>query len=91
MRTIELNIAFGYPVFWNKFKVLRDIVQNFYDALGAERFGKEFRTDYDEVGQRATLSSEGGGFDYRWLIHIGASSKQGKDSGYAGFTVRVSR
>ena len=31
---IRLNLIFDYPVRWSRFKVLRDLLQNFYDAVG---------------------------------------------------------
>ena len=33
---IPLNLVVDYPVQWSRFKVLRDFLQNFYDALGYE-------------------------------------------------------
>ena len=47
MKTIPLNIMFSYPIKWTKQQVLRDFVQNFYDALGAKLFFNLFKTNYD--------------------------------------------
>jgi hypothetical protein len=34
---VNLNLVWDYPVFWSQYKVLRDLVQNFYDAVGPVR------------------------------------------------------
>lgn len=30
---IPLNIVTTYPVHWNKYEILRDFIQNFYDSV----------------------------------------------------------
>lgn len=48
MQQIEkLNLVMSYPVKWTIFAVMRDYVQNFYDAVGADRFGKDFSYIYN--------------------------------------------
>ena len=89
MKTIPLNIMMTYPVKWDKKSVLRDIVQNFYDDSGASEFGSKFKHQYlpDEsnAGGRLVLSMDNTGFNYEWLLHIGATTKQEKPGKYAGF------
>jgi len=78
---IRLNIAMSYPVKWDERKIMNNFVQNFYDALGAERFGERFRNRME--GTMLTLSADEG-FAEDWLFYLGASSKRGGEGGYAG-------
>lgn len=78
---IRLNIAMSYPVKWDERKIMNNFVQNFYDALGAERFGERFRHRME--GTMLTLSADEG-FAEDWLFYLGASSKRGGEGGYAG-------
>ena len=84
MKTIPLNIMLSYPVKWTKQQVLRDIVQNFYDDIGAKNFYKLFKTKYIPEKKEIILSITSKGFSYEWLLHLGASSKQDKPGKYAG-------
>ena len=43
---IKLGISMGYPVNWGFERILRDLIQNFYDSIGSECFGKEFSYKY---------------------------------------------
>jgi len=85
MKTIPLNIVTSYPVKWTKHQVLRDIVQNFYDAVGAQNFFLNFKLNYILNEEKASLSITNYGFSYEWLLHIGASTKQNTSGKYAGF------
>jgi hypothetical protein len=88
MLKIPLNLMLNYQIRWSKQKVLRDLIQNFYDAAGAGKFGKVFKYAYqtDPVKKgKIILSMTSEGFSYEWLIHIGASSKQEETGRYAGF------
>jgi len=85
MKTIPLNIMLSYPVKWTKHQVLRDIVQNFYDEAGMLCFNKKFKTKYTIDDNTVTISLGSKGFSYEWLLHMGASTKQGKTGEYAGF------
>jgi hypothetical protein len=42
LEIIPLNLVVDYPVRWSRFKVLRDFLQNFYDALGCQAWQKRF-------------------------------------------------
>lgn len=81
---IPLNLVFGYPVRWSRYKVMRDFIQNFYDAVGVAGWTDRFYFEYkDEV---LTLFARDVQFNYAWLLHIGASTKRGSEAGrYAGF------
>ena len=85
---IKLGVAADYPVHWTFERILRDLIQNFYDSIGYEHFGKEFHYEYhkdDDWGEyQLTMSTEGHPFHYEWLIYIGGSTKTGKPEQYAG-------
>ena len=87
MKIVPLNLMLSYPVKWKKQQVLRDIVQNFYDDIGANDFSKKFKKVYinDNSGGKIVLSAVSDGFNYEWLLHIGASTKQVDVGKYAGF------
>lgn len=40
--TIPLNLVVDYPVRWSRYKVLRDLLQNFYDAVGHQAWQQRF-------------------------------------------------
>jgi hypothetical protein len=80
---ITLNLLCSYPVKWNKKRVLRDFVQNFYDDLGWDKFGKELKYSFSDGVLELFNVSEG--FSYEWLTHIGASTKQDVSGTYAGY------
>ncbi|MEA1967803.1 MAG: hypothetical protein U9N77_06255 [Thermodesulfobacteriota bacterium] len=83
MELISLNLIYDYPVRWTKFKVLRDFVQNFYDAVKWCEWKERFSyTLSDGVLQ---LKARDVGFSYDWLLHIGASTKREDTGSYAGY------
>ena len=84
MKTIPLNIMLSYPVKWTKQQVLRDIVQNFYDDIGAKKFYGLFKIKYKPNEKEIILSIASKGFSYEWLLHMGASSKQDNPGKFAG-------
>jgi hypothetical protein len=75
----------SYPVQWNKDRILRDIVRNFYDDVGMRQFYKAFKSKYDPTEKAVSLTVTGKGFSYEWLLHMGASTKQGQLGKFAGF------
>lgn len=94
---IRLGIAMDYQVKWGVHRIIRDFVQNFYDSIGAERFGDEFEYNW-EITEEEKLSgwrrqkermlhirmrTSGHSFSYEWLTCIGGSTKTG-ERGYAG-------
>jgi hypothetical protein len=82
-RVVRLNLIYDYPVKWSKFKVLRDLIQNFYDSLGYKKWHKNF--SYEITNNVLNCESCEVSFSYDWLLHIGASTKRGKESEYAGY------
>ena len=66
---VPLNIIRGYPVDWDFSKILRDLVQNFYDEICYENFAKEFMYEWHEVNGFINLSmrTKGHSFRYEWL------------------------
>lgn len=80
---VPLNLAMTYPVRWSRFKVLRDFVQNFFDAVGPEAFAR--RVTWARDGEALELRAEGVAFSHEWLVAIGASTKTSAKKGrYAG-------
>ena len=78
---IKLNILISYPVKWNNFFVMRDFVQNFFDAIGYEDFFEGFKYKYDS----GVLTMEGKtSFDLDWLCYLGTSTKRDPDTKSAG-------
>ena len=78
-----LNLIFDYPVHWSKYKVLRDFVQNFYDAVGWIDWRSRF--SYQVENDKLLLHVKNVGFSYEWLLHIGASTKREDTKNYAGY------
>ena len=82
-KIIPLNLILDYPVNWSRYKVLRDLVQNFYDAVGCQEWHKRF--SYSLESNLLCLKVKDVGFSYDWLIPIGASTKRKEAGKYAGF------
>ena len=80
---VSLNLVYTYPVHWSKYKVLRDLIQNFYDAVGPDEWKKRFI--YRRVDNKLIMEVSDVSFSYDWLIHIGASTKRDSDGLYAGY------
>ena len=83
LEVTSINLVYDYPVRWSRFKVLRDFVQNFYDAVQWRRWDSQF--SYTLAEGALTLKASGVGFSYDWLLHIGASTKREETGGYAGY------
>lgn len=80
MPIIKLGIALDYPVKWEKKRILRDLIQNFYDAIGAENFEECFHLDFhlansDQLRYNVEMKTDKSSFSYEWLCHIGSSTK----------------
>ncbi len=83
MKSVSVNIVMTYPVHWTKYQVLRDFVQNFYDAVGYNDWRKRFCYEYNDTV--LSMWIENISFNYEWLMHIGASTKTIHSNEYAGF------
>lgn len=85
---IPLELVADYPIKWDFKKALRDFIQNFYDALGPDKFGSEFDYDYYKKEQFYTLvmKAKGKPFSHELLSYIGSSTKSddGKTIGKYG-------
>ena len=73
MKLEKLNLVMSYPVNWSVFMVMRDYIQNFYDAVGWERFGTSFAYDYNRETKKLEMCANRD-FSMDWLTYIGASS-----------------
>jgi len=80
---LPLNLIYDYPVHWSLFKVLRDFVQNFYDAVGWRSWSRRFTYTYS--GGTLYMEAKDVSFSYEWLVPIGASTKRGDNADYAGY------
>jgi len=78
---VKLNIAMKYPVQWSRYEVMRDYIQNFFDAVGPEQFQEKFEYRYENM--TLTMSAPEG-FDKKWLFFMGTSTKRNTDAVYAG-------
>lgn len=80
---VSLNLIFDYPVYWSKYKVLRDLIQNFYDSVPRDEWVDRFH--HAVCDSQLTLRATDVGFSYDWLIPIGASTKRESAGHYAGY------
>lgn len=81
MEIRKLNLVMSYPVKWDLYQVMNNFVQNFYDAVGSEKFMEHFEFEYNDG--TIVLKSDVG-FSKEWLYFIGASSKRNERKVYAG-------
>ena len=70
MEIRKLNLVMSYPVQWSLYQVMDNFVQNFYDAVGSERFMEHFEFEYSNG--TIVLRSDVG-FSKEWLYFMGAS------------------
>lgn len=82
---IKLGIALDYPVNWSVEMVIPDLMQNFYDAIGPDRFKKDFVYTISGNGPFECIMESGAcSFSYEWLNYIGASTKTESAGKYVG-------
>ncbi len=83
---VPVHLVRTYPVRWTEFAVLRDFLQNFYDAATPQRFHDGVSISREGDGVRVHM--DGRGFALDWLLHMGASTKTtaepGTTAGYFG-------
>ena len=74
---IPLELAVDYPIKWDFKRVLRDFIQNFYDAIGPDKFGSDFDYNYEKNGDSYNLRMkiDGQPFSHELLSYIGSSTK----------------
>ncbi len=89
-KLIKLGIAMDYAVNWEFERILRDLIQNFYDSIGWKNFYKEFYlyTVCSLFGKHTLkMKTFGHPFSYEWLTYVGGSTKTaspGKQVGMYG-------
>ncbi|MDO4961775.1 MAG: hypothetical protein Q4E57_07995 [Eubacteriales bacterium] len=84
-KIIPINIVFSYPVHWGRYQVLRDLVQNFYDAVEPAQWQDSFHYAYNADKRILSMEIQNNGFSYEWLLHIGASTKRNDGEIHAGY------
>ena len=89
MSLIRLGIALDYPIKWSFERILRDLIQNFFDSIGYKNFGKEFVYHYERNRKNGKfdiiMKTKEHPFSYEWLTCIGGSTKTGsRGMGYIG-------
>ena len=77
----RLSINMNYAVHWTADQMMRDFIQNFYDAAGEKNFHHQFQYHYSDGSLE--MSSEGG-FSKEWLLYFGASTKRNSHKTFAG-------
>lgn len=84
---VPLNIATDYPINWEFKRILRDLIQNFYDAIGYEKFDEEFLYNWkgnQSGGIDIEMKTYGHPFNYEWLAYVGGSTKTDSPGDYIG-------
>lgn len=87
MSIIPLDIAIEYPVDWNLKRILRDLIQNFYDSIGYEHFAEEFHYTWQQKENGRydiEMKVYGHPFSYEWLAYVGGSTKTNSPGDYIG-------
>ena len=72
-RLIPLEMSYDYPVDWNYQRIIRDLVQNFYDSIGRKNFYRDFIYETGEVSNYSfdlVMKCKGYPFSYEWLTFI---------------------
>ena len=79
-----LGVLETYGVSWSLEKVARDTLQNFFDSNGQTLDG--ISVSITNKDDKYTIRIEGGiDYDYRYLMHIGATSKNDNEFVAGGF------
>lgn len=86
MGLIKLEIALDYPINWEFCRIFRDLIQNFYDSLGADSFYENFNYSYEKKGKGfdVIMETQGTEFSYEWLTYVGGSTKSDRKDQYIG-------
>ena len=68
METRKLNILMRYPINWSVYTVMNNFIQNFYDAVGPEKFATGFKmaalVAYRDLKLGITMESQ----DWRLVV-----------------------
>jgi len=77
-KIIKLNIVYDYPVRWDRFMIMRDFIQNFYDSAGYGQWHALHKIETGSDYIKLTINNEG--FSHEWLLYLGASTKRHKNA-----------
>lgn len=85
-KLIKIGIALDYPIYWTIEMVMRELVQNFYDAIGEEQFGDVFKIKvrHNKGSVDVVMETKGNSFSYEWLNYVGGSTKTDHPGKYIG-------
>ena len=85
-KLVKIGLSIDYPIEWDMETILRDLMQNFFDAIGHERFAEDFI--YNVSGTEEVdciMAAKGHSFSYEWLVSIGGTTKEpGENIGFYG-------
>ncbi len=88
MKLLKLGIALDYAVNWNFERILRDLIQNFFDSIGYQTFEQEFEYKYTNAKNKnqyqVLMQTENHPFSYEWLMYVGGSTKTDSVGSYVG-------
>ena len=79
-----MGIMESYDVQWNFEKASRDILQNFFDANGQTLDGIDIKSKKED-GNIVLEINGSQNYDWRELVHIGATTKAGSEESAGGF------
>ena len=85
-KLVKTGLSIDYPIEWDMEMILRDLMQNFFDAIGYERFAEDFIYSVSGIEKvDCIMAAKGHSFSYEWLVSIGGSTKKpGKNIGFYG-------
>ena len=86
-KLIKLEIAMDYQVNWEFERILRDLIQNFYDSIGFNMFKNDFVMEVEKIADGSyslIMKTYGRPFSYEWLTSIGGSTKTDSPGKYIG-------
>ena len=85
-KLVKIGVSIDYPIEWDMEMILRDLMQNFFDAIGYERFAEDFIYNVSGIEEvDCIMAAKGHPFSYEWLVNIGGSTKKpGENIGFYG-------
>ena len=78
---IRLNLVMTYQVSWKANTIMNNFIQNFYDALGMDKFAAGFHYEMENTTMTMTADV---GFALDWLLYLGTSTKRKENACTAG-------
>lgn len=85
-KLVKIGLSIDYPIEWDMEMILRDLMQNFFDSIGYERFAEDFIYSVSGIEKvDCIMAAKGHSFSYEWLVSIGGSTKKpGENVGFYG-------